>query len=365
MKIPGLKYFAFLNVGRLFLKGQEVTVTAEQLNAAGGASVLQDMRFGQVTLNGVNPTRVNFKGGTIAQYAGAEKEGPFDFSAGNATVIVNPDEKGAQTITLTAVAGKHDGVDSGLGDISALTDNKFLIAVDGDVEDESYHEVALALTSCNGGANTATEMQTKIRALGGLYDAVTVAFAQEDVGPPQVGTYTITSGTKGRGSKVRVRPAPSYSITEELGIGSGVDGATNTDGSGVGQNSAEATLKEVADFLDDAATNFSVAVEDGTLVIYGKDEGGSIVVGDGTANAALGLTAGSYLATSGLGFGENMSDDKYYVVATPAGINVAGKANIKGIAVNNKSKSGFDIVCDTDASTFKVDLIVIGNKSQE
>ncbi len=78
-------------------------------------------------------------------------------------------------------------------DISAIASNEFMIDVNG----TGFVSVAITLANCTTGANTATELQTQIRALSndGL-DEVAVAYTT---------VYTITSGRYGESSMIRIR----------------------------------------------------------------------------------------------------------------------------------------------------------------
>jgi hypothetical protein len=320
-----------------------------------------NMRYGTITLNGVNPTQVNFIDDAVAIYECTTVE-PYDFSAGDKVLRVNADSNGNEDITFTAVAGTSVGDAGASTDISALADNKFLIACDGDATEEVYNEITLDNASCGTGNNTAAEMQAKIRLLATTtyadYSAVTVGFADTK--------YTITSGTKGTGSKVVIKRATSHNITEELLIGE--DGASETTGSGVGANSAEATANEVAEFINNNATNFT-AIEDpaGYVTLHGIDTNGSLIIGadvDSTANAILGLTGkDEVIGALGLGYTTDMADANYYLSVQASGKAKADKADLCVIGVNAKTTSGFEIVAGADTAAFDVDIIIIGNES--
>ncbi len=332
---------------------------AAAATAVKGESVIGNVRVGRITLNGVNPTKANFVSNQGAFYEGQTPE-PFDFSDGNLVLRVNPDGEGNEDITFAAVAGKHDGGEDPVIDLQGTLDNKFLIAVDGDVGDSNWQEVEFDVSNCDNGANTAAELQTKIQALGDQYAAVTVSFETT----PDF--YRITSGTKGQGSKVRIERATSNNATEELKLGPD-SGNGDEDGSGVGQNSAEATAAEVAAFINEEATNFTAgeAPMAGYVSLYGTASGGSIVIGandPSTANAVLGFTENeTVIGAVGLGYATPMANDEYYVAATPVGINKAGKAAIKLLSINNKSAAEFEVVSADDASTFEVDLMIFGD----
>lgn len=81
-------------------------------------------------------------------------------------------------------------------DISAETTNRIEVSIDT----APFFEIALTLAGLTSGAAIATELQTKIRAIGtGGFKFVTVTFNAGDA------SYEITSGTFGWSSRVCVR----------------------------------------------------------------------------------------------------------------------------------------------------------------
>lgn len=351
MKIPGLKYFKFLNIGRLFLDGEEVTATADQLNdvskALDDGAVTFSVRVGTVKLNGANPTPVDISAGSPAEHEGTTEE-TFDFSTSK-EIEVTPDGLSAEALELGGAAGYHEGTDQGAIDISSDIANKFQIAVDGD----ELHEVELTVAGLNSGAAIASAMQTEIRKIAG-YDAVTVDFTSNDGNG--TGTYKITSGTKGTASSVEIGAGTENDVADALKIGAA---GASIPGEGCGADVSKCTAAEVAAFINEEAENFIAEDRDGYVAILGKVVGGRLVVADKTGNAVLGFSDATYYGVQGLGYGEPMADADYYVALTPAGIDKAGKANIKLVAVDNKTKDGFDIVCSEDGSTFDVDIVVV------
>ena len=119
-------------------------------------------------------------------------------------------------------AGYHTSGANPSTDISGGSDNSFKIKVDGA---STWETVALTLTTKNTGAKIATEMQSKIRAKGGAYATVVVAY----VGTPPTNTYLITSGSVGATSAVTITDAVSASVADELKIGS-LNGGADTAG---------------------------------------------------------------------------------------------------------------------------------------
>jgi hypothetical protein len=200
-------------------------------------------------------------------------------------------------------------------------------------------------------------MQTKIQDLGGMYSTVTVTFTQEDAGPPQTGTYKITSAIYGTVSKVRIQAATSNNVTEELGIGEGV--GTNSDGDGWAANYAYATAQEVVDYLNAEAVNFEAELNGDKVTIKGLVVGGSLVVEANTGNAILGFTDATYIGSVGLGYDTDMEDDAYLVCATLNGV-AQGSIADNDLSIISRTTSGFQIECEIDATTADVDLIIVG-----
>lgn len=313
-------------------------------NAVIGMPTVNALRAGKATLNGINPTRVLFQSADGATILGTI-DGPFTLANGS-TFVVNPDGEGDDTVTFAAAPGTSVSGENAPEDIHTETDTKFMISVDGDTAEE----VALNLAACTSGANTATEMQTKIRALGGTKAAVTVAFAATK--------YTITSGTAGTASAVVVTNAAAGNIAEELKLGA-ANGGTETAGTGDAANIAAATAAEVAVAIATKATGWvATAVGDKVRIestTTGKDS--SLVVNAAsTADTVLGITGSAYGA-QGLGFGGDMADANYVAVLT---LNASEKANVCALSVNSRTAQGFDIVAGVDACAEDVDIIVVG-----
>lgn len=127
------------------------------------------------------------------------------------------------TDTLSAAVGATAGTlvsgASPLLDITALTTPKFLISVDG----SDYTSVTLVITGNDTGAKVATEMQSKIRALGGVYATVTVVYTT---------VYTLTSGLVGAPSSVSVHVGSSNDCAVALKLTTGA-GGVETQGTGI------------------------------------------------------------------------------------------------------------------------------------
>lgn len=335
-------------------------VAAEAAALAGSAmqsaAGVDTIRIGTVTLGGANPTPVSFQGDTAASVT-SDNSGPYDLTGvgDGGTIILNPDGLGADTATVnfalaTSVSGATPSTD-----ISGGVDTKFMISVDG----ADAEEVTLDLTADSGldsGAKIATEMQTKIQALGGVFAAVTV-----DYNVSNAGKYTIKSGTYGTGSSVVITRAAGNNVTEELKIGTD-DGGAETAGTGDVVNAAAATAAEIAAVINTDIAGVTADGSSGSVVITSGTEGStsSIVMGNGTLNAAIGLTnAAGFYGAAGLGYASDMANANYKVIATLSGVAAGSLAN-KALSINNRLAGGFDLVCQTAAATDEVDIIIIG-----
>lgn len=325
----------------------------EELDSIRGQISDKEVRAGTVTLNGTGALDVVFGASRAASVTGTQTE-TFDLTGvgTGGTLIVTPDGGAAQTATFNFTAGYHTGGTGAATDLSGETDNKFMIAVDGDVDSENYHEIALTNANCTTGATTATEMQTQIQALAGIYASVTVSYDTDH--------YVITSGTSGSGSKVRIERAASNNVTEELKIGP--DGGTNTDGTGDVANAAAVTATEVVTVVNAAMMGLTAEVVAGAirLVSDTTGSGSSLAIGSGTLNTVLGFTAdNTYYGGAGLGYDTNMADANYWVAATLSGVAQADLAG-KNLSVANKTSSGFTLNCESSTATDNVDLIIFG-----
>ena len=336
------------DIEKLLIDGTEVTASAAELNAAGsGVGTLASLKMAKVVLGGANPTQVKFKGTAVAATKLGSQSEPFALDNGQ-TLIVNTDGIGDDTCTLAAAAGYLTGGNSASIDMTASIDTKFKILVDSD--DGGFKTVTCDWTLCNSGAAIATQMQTKIQALGGVYAAVTVAFAGGN-------HYVITSGTKGTNSSVEMGNADDHDCLDELDLGSG---ATATAGTGDAANIAAATAAEIAAALSADLGDLTAVAESGKVRLTSKTTGAgsSLVVNAGsTADLILGITGSDY-GEECLGFAEDMADADYMVLATfEKGSAPAGASEI---AIGDKATTGFNIYCETAGNTETVQLLIVG-----
>jgi len=312
-------------------------------------------RKGTIALAGHNPTKVAFKDDILAFILGTNAA-PFDLSTDGLTLIADPNGDGDETATFNCAAGKHESGLNPVVDLSAELDTKFQIQVDDDAGGAQV--VTLIVAGKNTGELIAAEMQTKIQALGGVYEGVTVAYSGEV--PNDL--YTITSGTKGTGSKVRITRAVDHNVTEELELGP--DGGTDTDGTGDFANAAAASIAEVLAVIVTDMAGFTGSNVAGALKLTANEgEPNSIVMGNGTANDILGfVNLDADYGTQGLGYGTDMADVNYVVVATFNGVAAANLPD-DNLSIGNKSTSGFEVQSETEASTYSVDLLIEGEEA--
>lgn len=288
---------------------------------------------------------------------------PFDLTGVGAagTIVINPDGDGEQTATIDATAGNHVGAVGASIDMSAVAEDKFNISVDGGAPVEV--ECDFIGETCDTGNKIATEMQTKIQAaLGGVL--VTVAFSA--VGGNH---YVITSPTLGKNSAIEITPADDHDCTEELFLGT-ANGGVDTAGTGDVADLSAVTADEIIAVCTDDMAGLTVTEgigDDAGKIVFTSDSTGgasSILVGNGTYNAVIGLTNTEVdYGAAGLGYDgvtlEHSGDDEYDVYLTKVGVAQAD-LGADDLGVLNKAAGGFNIVCETAASSYQVDVVVIG-----
>ena len=305
------------------------------------------IKMAKVVLGGANPTQVKFKGTSAAATKLGSQSEPFALDNGQ-TLIVNTDGNGDDTCTLAAAAGYLTGGNSASIDMTASIDTKFKILVDSD--SGGLQTVTCDWAGCDSGAAIATQMETKIRALGGVYALVTVAFAGGN-------HFVVTSATKGTNSSVEMDNADDHDCLDELDLGSG---ATATAGTGDAANIAAATAEEIAIALSADLGDLTAVAESGKVRITSKTTGAGsslVVNADSTADLILGITGSDY-GEECLGFAEDMADAGYMVLATfEKGSAPAGTSEI---AIGDKATTGFNIYCETAGNTESVQLLIVG-----
>jgi hypothetical protein len=334
-----------ITLGKLAAAVQSAIVS----NAVAALAAAQKIIRGQITLAGANPTTVQIASSpNNATLLGTT--GPSYLLTVNNTFIVNPNAVGNQTWTVAGTAGTSTGTTGCSEDMSAAADNKLKVAVDGGAAQVATFDWT-AGGGCNTGAKIAAQMQTVIRALGGDYAAVTVAFSTDH--------YVVTSGNKGTASVVVITAAADHNCTEELKLGV-ADGGSEAAGTGDVPILARATAAQCAAKI--AALHASLAntaAEGNHIRLNATGSGGSssLVVGNGTENTVLGFTnTQADYGDVGLAAGHAMADANYTVVVTPL---TNDPAAVDVISVYNKAAGSFDIYAET-AVAIPVEIIVIG-----
>ena len=273
-----------------------------QLQAVAGLIGDSSIRKGKVKLDADGKARVLFKTSGPATLLGTVA-GPYDLTeVGNGgTIIINADNGGAETVTINFGPGSHAGGSGCSIDMTTEVDTKFKIRANGDPD---WHEITCDWTLCNSGAAIATQLQTKIRALGATfgYDAISVAFDADHL--------DFTSGQGGKGSTIEIARADTLDCCDELDIG---PNGTTTPGTGDVINAAAAAAAELVAVInaDLAAESIIATAESGKIRLTSKSNGSgsSIVMGDSILKTVLGLAkdATSY-GSQGLGYETDMAE---------------------------------------------------------
>ena len=313
---------------------------------AGGAAGLS-LLGKKVTLGGANPTHVQFSGADDAATLLGSLAEAFALTVGN-TFIINPNGEGELTWTIAGTAGVSTGDTGCSEDMTAETDTKLRIKVD-DAAD--WSEVTCDWAGCVSGALIAAQMQTKIRALGGVYASVTVVFSTDH--------YVITSADFGTGSLVNITESLTLSCTEELKIGNNF-GASEAAGTGDAALLSKATAAECAVKIAALSLTLNAVDESGNIRLTSTTTGtgSKLLIGDGTENAVLGFTnAQTDTGDAGFGLGKDMANDTYQVLLTMVS---DAPETPKGVSVYNLTTAGFDIYCETSTSTIDVQILVLG-----
>jgi len=310
-----------------------------------------------VQLNGQAYTPIVFSGSDLAAMVTGTNTETFNLvSVGDGgTIIMNPDGNGNETATINFAAGTSVSGASPSTDISAGVDNKFTIQVRSDTAEEVTLDLAAA-GGLDSGAKIATEMQTKIQALGGNKASVTV-----DYNSTVAGKYAIVDSVLGTSSTVVITRSAGNNVTEELKIGT-ADGGTETAGTGDVANAAAVTAAEIATVMSADMTGLTASDSSGAVLAVSDTTGrtSSIVVGAGTLNTVLGFTnAAEYYGAQSLGMSGDMANATYRIIPVIYGV-AAASLGALDLGISNKATSGFRIECETTSSEAVVDLSVFG-----
>jgi len=324
-----------------------------QLQAVAGLIGDSSIRKGKVKLDADGKARVLFKTSGPATLLGTVA-GPYDLTeVGNGgTIIINADNGGAETVTINFAAGKHEGGTDCSIDMTGEVDTKLKIRANGDPD---WHEITCAWAGCNSGAAIATQLQTKIRALGATfgYDAITVAFS--------VNKLIFTSGQAGTGSTIEIQRADDLDCCDELDIG---PNGTTTPGTGDVINAAAAAAAELVKVInaDLAAESIIATAESGKIRLTSKTNGAgsSILMGNSSLETVLGLAdAAVAYGSQGLGYETDMEDANYLVMATLDGVAQAS-LTAKFLSITNKAVGGFVVECGDNTATDDVAVAIFG-----
>jgi hypothetical protein len=200
--------------------------------------------------------------------------------------VVNPNGIGNQTWTVAGTKATSVGASSPSTDQHVSSNVHFNISVDGSAATSATCNWTTPV-SCTTGATIATQLQTAIQALGGVFAAVTVAYTT---------VYTFTSGTYGSGSHVTITPGTTLDCTAELKIGT--HGASETAGTGDAVNLAVTTVAECLVKLNglsgiaataEPATTGKIRITSTTVGL-----GSSLVMSGTTTLTGIGITGSAY-----------------------------------------------------------------------
>lgn len=336
-----------------------VDAVAEGMSDAKTDKILR----GKVTLTGAASglTEVAFGAATAALKMGTVA-GPWDLhDPGNGgTIVIDPDGDGSQTATLNAAAGTHTGAVGASTDMSANPEDKFKISVDG--ADVVTVECDFVGETCNDGTKIAAEMQSKARTATSTL--LTVAYSADGGAH-----YIFTSPTLGTNSSIAITAADDHDCSEELLLGT-ANGGVSAQGTGDCGDITAVTPEEMITLCEGDMAGLTITQgtgdDAGKLIFTSDSTGGasSITVGAGTLNAALGFTEAQVdYGANGLGYDgvtlTHSGDNEYSVALCPVGV-AQGDLGAECLGVQSKAATGFNIACETAASAYQVDVIVIG-----
>lgn len=266
----------------------------------------------------------------------------------NGTILIQNDVDGDETATLECTAGTHTGGGSCSEDMTTETDTKFKIRANGD---ETWHTITCDWSGCNSGAAIATQIQTKVQALGAThgYSRMTVAFSTDHL--------VFTSLDHGTDSTVEIDRADSLDCCDELDIGP--DNGVTVVGTGDVANIYAVTPAEIATLINGDMSNVEADASSGTLIISGTTEGraGKVTAGNGTLNTLCGIANGEVAyGAQGMGLDADWDDSLYDVFLTYKGAAAASK----DLGWASPTEAGFTVTCETGSDTGYVSVLVVG-----
>ncbi|MFA7221021.1 MAG: hypothetical protein WC119_11040, partial [Synergistaceae bacterium] len=266
----------------------------------------------------------------------------------NGTVKITEDAESEETATLNCTAGTHTGGGDCSTDMIGNTDTKLKIRANGD---ETWHTITCDWSGCNSGAAIATQIQTKVQALGAThgYSRITVAFSSDHL--------VFTSLDHGTASTIEIDRAADHDCCDDLDIGP--DNGVTAVGTGDVANIYAVTPEEIATLINGDMSNVEADASSGTLVISGATEGraGKVAAGNGTLNTLCGIPNGEIAyGAQGMGLDADWDDALYDVFLTYKGAAAASK----DLGWASPTVEGFTVTCETGSDTGYVSVLVVG-----
>lgn len=303
-----------------------------------------------IQLCGANPTPVAFKTDTVPFIAGIAVPTNMQAVGDNGTIKITYDSEAEETATLNCTGATHTGGNACKTDMTAETDTKIKIRANGDV---TWHTLTFDWVggSCDTLAEIATEIQTKVQALGATYgySRITVVGAG--------GNHLVfTSVDKGTASTIEIDRAADHDACDDLDIG---PNGTTVVGTGDVANIYAVTPAEIATLINGDMSRADADASSGTLIVTGAGVGRShkITAGNGTINTLCGipnLEVG--YGAQGMGQATDWGDALYNVLLTYRGTGAAAK----DLGWDTPTIAGFNVTCETAADTGYVDILVVG-----
>lgn len=266
----------------------------------------------------------------------------------NGTVKITEDAESEETATLNCTAGTHTGGGDCSTDMIGNTDTKLKIRANGD---ETWHTITCDWSGCNSGVAIATQIQTKVQALGAThgYSRITVAFSSDHL--------VFTSLDHGTASTIEIDRAADHDCCDDLDIGP--DNGVTAVGTGDVANIYAVTPEEIATLINGDMSNVEADASSGTLVISGATEGraGKVAAGNGTLNTLCGIPNGEIAyGAQGMGLDADWDDALYDVFLTYKGAAAASK----DLGWASPTVEGFTVTCETGSDTGYVSVLVVG-----
>ncbi len=269
----------------------------------------------------------------------------------NGTILVQNDSDGDETATLNCTAGTHTGGTGCSLDMTASADTKFKIRANGD---EVWHTITCDWVggSCDSLAEIATEIQSKVQALGATY-----GYSRITVAGSGGNKLIFTSVDLGSASTVEIERAADHDCCDDLDIGP--DNGVTAVGTGDVANIYAVTPEEIATLINGDMSNVEADASSGTLIITGGTIGraGKVTAGAGTLNTVCGIPNGEIAyGAQGMGLDDDWEDALYDVLLTYKGAAAASK----DLAWASPTVSGFTVTCETGSDTGYASVLVVG-----